>query len=208
MGIFSKPCLVDIDTQIDFVRPEGALYVHGAQRLVPLWRELTAFGETNSLPMIASVVAHGEQDPESRPLPPHCVVGTPGQLKIPETLAMKYQFVPNERRDTTIDFETQVILEKQNLDVFTNVHAAEVFGMVQCSTFVLYGVTTEYSVRAAAFGLMAANHRVHVLSDAIKAIDDAAGERVLAELANAGAAFIQSAVFFDKVRQHLANRAL
>jgi len=207
MAVFDRPCLVDIDTQVDFVLPSGALYVPGAEELIPIWRQLTEFGEVNRLPMIASVDCHGSNDPEFEEYPPHCVVGTPGQAKIAETLAAKYQSIPNDERETTVDFDVQVILEKQAIDVFTNVRAEEILGSVPCTTFAVYGVTTEHCVRAAVLGLRRCGHRVHVLSDAVKPLDPAAGERALAEMANAGASFIHSAAFLDKVRQHLANGA-
>ena len=206
MAVFERPCLVDIDTQVDFVLPSGALYVPGADELIPIWRQLTEFGEANHMPMIASVDSHRADDPEFAQYPPHCVEGTPGQSKIAETLAAHHQFVPNDKRETTVDFEAQVILEKQAFDVHTNVHAEEILGAVPCTTFVVYGVTTEICVHAAVLGLLGRGHRVHVLSDAIKPLDPAAGERALAEMANAGAGFIQSAAFFDKVRRHLDRR--
>jgi len=136
------------------------------------------------------------------------VRGTPGQAKIPETLAADHQYIPNNKRDATIDFEVQLILEKQNVDVFSNVMAAEVFTTIPCTTFAVYGVPTEYSVRVAVLGLLSRGHRVHLLSDAVLALHVAEGERALAEMANAGAAFIQSAALMGKVRQHLANLPL
>jgi len=208
MGTFSRPCLVDIDIQVDFVLPEGALYVPGAEQLIPLWRELTAFGASHGLPMIASVCRHTADDPEFQQFPPHCVEGTPGQQKIPETLMERHQFISNRGRDTTIDFESQLILEKSDLDCFSNVHAEDIFSLIRCTTFVVYGLTTEYCVRVAVLGLLARGHRVHVVQDAIKPLEETAGERALAEMANAGAAFIQSGTFFERVRQHMANRVV
>lgn len=207
MPAFERPCLVDVDTQVDFVQPSGALYVPGAERLIPIWRELTEFAESNHLPMIATVDAHAPDDPEFSQYPPHCVIGTTGQNKIAETLAMNHQFIANVERETTVDFDSQIIIEKQAIDVFTNVHAEQIFAAVPCSTFVVFGVTTEYCVRAAVLGLLSRGYRVHVVSDAVRALDQQAGERALAEMANAGAAFVQSASFLDRARQHLVNRA-
>lgn len=206
MALFKRPCLVDIDTQVDFVLPSGALYVPGAEELIPVWRQLTEFGVANRLSMLASVDCHRPDDPEFAQYPPHCVAGTPGQSKIAETIATNHQFIPNDEREITVNFEVQVILEKQAIDVLTNVRAEGIFGAVPCTTFVVYGVTTEHCVCAAVLGLRGRGHRVHVLSDAVKPLDLAEGERALAEMANAGAGFIQSTAFIDKVRQHLAHR--
>jgi nicotinamidase/pyrazinamidase len=196
---------VDIDTQADFALPTGALYAPGAEELIPIWKRLTDFGEANLLPMVATMDCHRTNDPEFGQYPPHCIAGTPGHCKIPETLAGNYQIISPNERDTTIDFRSQIILEKNTLDVFTNVQAEQVFAAVACSTFAVYGLITEYCVRIAVLGLLMRGYKVHVVSDAIRPFDPAAGERALAEMANAGAGFIHSAAFFDKVRQHTAN---
>lgn len=206
MGYFDKPCFVDIDTQVDFVHSSGALYVPGAEALIPVWRKLTEFGETNKLAMIASMDTHTENDPEFAEFPPHCVKGSEGQQKIAETLCRDHQIIENVEGETTIDFDNQLILEKPSLDVFDNVHTEEVLGAIPCTTFALYGVATDYCIRIAALGLLSRGYPVHVVSDAIAAIDEEAGERALAEMANAGAAFIQTETLMEKVSQHLTNR--
>ena len=205
MAIFERPCLVDIDTQADFALPTGTLCVPGAQDLIPLWKKLTEFGQANHLPMVASMDCHRTNDPEFAQFPPHCIVGTPGHCKLPETLASNYQIVsPGEHE--TLDFQAQLILEKNTLDIFSNPQAEQIFGAIPCSTFAVYGLTSEYCVRVAVLGLLQRGYRVHVLSDAIRPGEAAAGERALAEMANAGAGFIQSATFLEKVRQHRANQ--
>ena len=65
----------DIDTQIDFVYPAGALYVPGAEGILPIVRELNRRAPV----LISTMDAHTEDDPEFKIYPPHCVVGTSGQ---------------------------------------------------------------------------------------------------------------------------------
>ena len=206
MALFDKPCLVDIDTQDDFVRPGGALYFPGADEPIPIWKQLTDFGQSYRLPMIATMDCHTPEDPEFAQFPPHCVIGTGGQQKISETLAVQHQLIQADQVDATIDFESQVIVEKSTINIFEKSQAAVVFGAVQCSAFVVYGVATEYCVKTAVLGLRERGYRVYVVSDAIRAFDPAAGERALAEMANAGAGFIQSATFFDKAHQQITAR--
>lgn len=207
MGFFDRPCLVDIDTQVDFVQPSGALFVPGADELIPVWEKLTEFGESHNLPMLASSDSHREDDPEFSEFPPHCVKGTEGHRKIEETLCKDHQVIENVAGDATIDFDNQLVLEKPALNLFESVRADEILGAIPCSTFAVYGVTTEYCIRLAVLGLLDRGYSVHVIFDAIKAIDADAGERALAEMANAGAAFITAQTFMDRVTQALGNSA-
>ena len=77
-----KTVFFDIDTQIDFVYPAGALYVPGAERILPVIGELN-----RRAPLVISTMdAHSEDDPEFQIYPHHCVVGTTGQQKPAVTL--------------------------------------------------------------------------------------------------------------------------
>ncbi len=75
----------DVDTQIDFMLPHGNLYVPGAEKIIPNLVRLMAFAREHDIPVISSADAHTPDDPEFKIWPPHCVIGTPGQKRIPET---------------------------------------------------------------------------------------------------------------------------
>ena len=75
----------DIDTQVDFMLPHGKLYVPGAERIIPNLVRLISFARAQGIPVISSADAHAPDDPEFAIWPPHCVAGTPGQRRIPET---------------------------------------------------------------------------------------------------------------------------
>ena len=84
---------VDVDTQADFMLPGGRLYVPGAEGLLATLARLRDFAEQHDIPVLASTDAHPTDAREFEQWPPHCVHGTPGQLKIPETLLRKYTVV-------------------------------------------------------------------------------------------------------------------
>ena len=79
----------DIDTQIDFLLPAGALYVSGAEHLMPALDRLNHYAAANGFPVVSSMCAHVENDPEFHDWPAHCVTGTVGQLKPASTLLEK-----------------------------------------------------------------------------------------------------------------------
>src|ERR1700683_5504186 len=81
-----KTVFFDVDTQIDFMYPAGALYVPGAENVVGEIAALKRFADSQGIPLVSTMDAHSEDDPEFRVWPPHCVVGTAGQLKPEATL--------------------------------------------------------------------------------------------------------------------------
>src|SRR4051812_28361178 len=110
-----KRVYFDIDTQIDFMYPAGALYVPGAERIVPIVARLNHHAAANGIFLISDMCAHSENDPEFRDWPPHCIVGTTGQLKPHSTMLPKRAVVPNVKADIAIEGAEQIILEKQEL---------------------------------------------------------------------------------------------
>ena len=72
---------IDVDSQLDFLYPAGALYVPGAERIVPAIARLNRYAAANGIPVISTTDAHTENDPEFKTWPHHCVAGTTGQRK-------------------------------------------------------------------------------------------------------------------------------
>jgi nicotinamidase/pyrazinamidase len=187
---------VDVDTQADFMLPGGRLYVPGAEKLLPTLARLRDFAEQHNVPVLTSTDAHATDDPEFEQWPPHCVRGTPGQLKVPESLVRKYMVVPQERRTLLTDEELhryrQWILEKDDLDLFTNPQADDLVRRLDAEQYVVYGVATEYCVKRAVKGLLERKRPVTLLVDAIKEIKSEDGQAVLRELQAAGAKLAES----------------
>jgi nicotinamidase/pyrazinamidase len=165
-----KTVFLDVDTQIDFVFPAGALYVPGAERVLPPVAQLNHFAGEHGIPLISTADAHGENDPEFRDWPPHCIAGTHGQSKPRETLIGA----------------GQTIVEKQALDIFSNPQFAALLDRLQAEHYVVYGVATEYCVRCAVAGLLARRQPVTLVTDAIVAVNPEDGARALAEIAARG----------------------
>jgi len=149
-----KTVFFDIDTQLDFLYPAGALYAPGAEKIVPALGRLTRFAVENQIQVISTADAHSENDPEFKTWKPHCVVGTGGQQKA--ALASD---------------ASQIIIEKQNVDCFTNPNLRPLLERLGADRYVVYGVVSEVCVRYALFGLLDTGARVEVVTDAIQSID-------------------------------------
>ncbi|MBI3895345.1 MAG: cysteine hydrolase [Acidobacteria bacterium] len=187
---------VDVDTQADFMLPTGKLYVPGAEKIIPTIERLRDFAEEHGVPVITSTDAHATDDPEFRQWPAHCVRATPGQLKIPASLLSRYMVVPQERRYALIDAELsryqQWILEKDDLDMFTNPQADDLVGRFDVGQYVVYGVATEYCVRLAVLGLLERKRPVTLLLDAIREIEAEGGQKALLEMKAGGAKLLNT----------------
>jgi nicotinamidase/pyrazinamidase len=180
----------DVDTQMDFMLPGGKLYVPGAEQIIPNLKRLTEHARAHKILVLASTDAHQPDDPEFAQYPPHCVAGTAGQQKIPETqLAARY-VVPNARAELPPDFGPfeQIIVEKQKLDVFSNPNLEELLKRLRPREVVLYGVVTELCVQCAARGLLDRGHRIRLVTDAVRELDERKGRDLIKEIVQRGGA--------------------
>ena len=184
----------DVDTQVDFMAPKGKLYVRGARLLGPRIRRLVRLAAERGILLFSSVDAHAEDDPEFGAFPGHCVVGTPGQEKIRGTLLDGHIVVPSKPmlRKSKLGgllAHPQIILEKQSYDVFDNRNAERVLAASGATRFVVFGVATDYCVRAAVLGLRRCGYAVTVVEDAIAGVAPNTTEAALADMRAAGAKF-------------------
>lgn len=181
-----KTVFFDVDTQIDFLYPAGALYAPGAEAIVERVAALNRHAFAHGIPVISTMDAHSENDPEFERFPPHCVGGTAGQQKPASTLYEKPMVIPNSPCDPAVEGARQILLEKQTLDCFEQVNLAALLAKLDAERYIVYGVVTEICVKFAAFGLLKTGKRVELVTDAVRPLDKAAGARTLAEFSGQG----------------------
>ncbi len=204
-----KAVFFDVDTQMDFLDPAGALYVPGAETIVDRVAALNRWAAAHGICVISTMDAHAPDDAEFETWPPHCVVGTAGQQKPAATLLDGRVTVPNvgrtpwSARDALVPPEptgssaadqlvdqsvrpTQILLEKQALDCFTNVNLEALLERLGADRYVVYGVVTEICVKSAALGLLKTGRRVELVTDAIKELDPSQAAEFLAAFTAAG----------------------
>ena len=181
-----KTVFFDVDTQIDFMYPAGALYVPGAEKFVGQIASLNRFAGAHGIPLVSTMDAHAEDDPEFKTWPPHCVVATAGQQKPEATLLTKRAAVPNIKGMLDLDGAQQFLLEKQAFDCFTNMNLDALLERFAAGRYVVYGVVTEICVKLAAFGLLKTGQRVELVTDAVRSLNDAASAEMTAAFLAAG----------------------
>jgi nicotinamidase/pyrazinamidase len=187
---------IDIDTQRDFLEPDGSLYVPGSLAIHPNLARLTHHARTSRVPVIASACAHSLDEVDPEPFPPHCLIGSPGQERIDATRWEGSRVL--HLGETLPDDEptpAHLTLWKTRYDLFSRPDAARLFERYASAhatkpTFVVYGVATDYCVRCAVEGLRERGHNVAVVVDAIRPIDPDAEADLLTAWAKSGVLLI------------------
>ncbi|HTR47147.1 MAG TPA: isochorismatase family cysteine hydrolase [Verrucomicrobiae bacterium] len=206
-----KTVFWEVDAQADFMLPGGKLYVPGAEKIIPNIQRLVNAATDAGVFLVSSGDAHPEGDPEFQRFPPHCLRGTPGARIVPEGLAKDFVTVPNDasrKLPSDVLQHSQVVLEKQTLDVFDNPHTSELVERLAGDTdYVVFGVVTEYCVRCAAKGLLERGRRVAIVEDAIETLKPEDGRHALDELQSIGARMITTDEAVRQIRAQAARQS-
>jgi nicotinamidase/pyrazinamidase len=138
---------------------------------------------------VASADDHELTDPEisdapdfRNTYPPHCLRGTRGAEKIPETeqddpLPLSLTPYPPGLLPELIAGRREILLLKKNFDVFTNPNTAALVQALDPDEVIVFGVATDVCDDAAIRGLLQRGRRVRFVEDAARGLDD---ERVAA----------------------------
>ncbi|HWC96943.1 MAG TPA: isochorismatase family cysteine hydrolase [Candidatus Sulfopaludibacter sp.] len=187
-----KTIFLDIDSQLDFLYPSGALYVPGAERIAGNIARLNRYAAEHEIPVISTVDAHTEDDPEFRTWPHHCVAGATGQHKAEATLLSRRVVVPNRPCELKLEGAQQIIVEKQTVDVFQAENLSRIIEQLGGEKFVVYGVVTEICVLWAIRGLLKLNKRATIVSDAVASLTDQGSAAAIEEMLAGGVTVCQS----------------
>ena len=188
--------LWDVDTQVDFVRADGRLAVPGAEEALPAMARLVAAARRAGVPHVASADDHELTDAEisdtpdyATTYPPHCLRGTRGAEKVPETAqADPVPLALSEVPDRFIAGR-EFLLLKKSFDVFSNPHAERLLALLDPEEVVVFGVATDVCDDAAIRGLLARGRRVAFVEEASRGLDEARTAACLADWRAAGVRF-------------------
>lgn len=150
----------------------------------------------------------------------HCMAGTIGQKKIAQTRRSDYirgdevpaeEFIPHTLDDRVDDRKINEVkrkaenikevyssrwygtfFEKQSFDVFTNPNFEAFLKIADVKEAVVYGVATDYCVKAAVLGMQKRGIQCYVVEDAIAAVTPETGKSALEEMVKSGAKLIKT----------------
>jgi nicotinamidase/pyrazinamidase len=192
--------LWDVDTQVDFMLPHGKLYVGGAEETVAAMKQLVEGARAAGIPHIASADDHELTDDEiseepdfQATYPPHCLRGTPGAAKVPQTaqedpVPLGLTVVPEKWLRGR-----EFLLLKKSFDVFTNPNTEWLLERLDPDEVIVFGVATDVCDDAAIRGLLARGRTVSFVEDAARGLDEARTAAAQAAWREAGVRFATSA---------------
>ncbi len=186
----------DVDTQHDFIMPGGKLPIQGAEAILPNLQALTEFARDKGIPLLGSVDYHSIDDPEisdapdfRETYPPHCLVGTGGQEKVPATRPLDPLWIDSHPEDKValkqrvrehLERGGEVLFRKQRFDVFSNPNVDTVLDVVRPDRVLVYGVALDVCDRYAIEGLLERRRfRVALVEDAARPIRAEEGQRLV-----------------------------
>jgi nicotinamidase/pyrazinamidase len=197
----------DVDTQYDFMKADGKLYVPDAEQIIPNLKKLTDYAHGHGIRIVASADDHVAAHPEisetpdwKTTFPPHCLRGTAGQRKIPET-ALRDPLViepdpqdPKRLIDKVKGHGGDILFHKHRFDVFTNPNVLPALDAIDPHDVVLYGVALDVCDKYAIEGLLEhrPQARLFAVVDAMKPIDRDVAEHLLREWGDEGVRLVKT----------------
>ena len=196
--------LWDVDTQVDFVHAAGKLPVPDAEAAVPAMARLVRWADDRGVTHLATADDHELTDPElsdepdfETTFPPHCLRGTPGSAKIPETaqrdpLPLSLTPYPPGLVPELVRERRELLLLKKTYSAFSNPNLEPLLAALDPDEVLVFGVATDVCNHAAIMGLLARGRRVAFVEDASRGLDDARVAAALAQWRAGGVRFTTS----------------
>jgi nicotinamidase/pyrazinamidase len=177
--------LWDVDTQVDFMEPNGKLYVPNARDVAPAMELLVDAARAAGIVHVASADDHELTDPEisdapdfENTYPRHCLRGTRGAEKILETkqrdpLPLSLVPFPPGLIPGLVEGKREIVLLKKNFNVFTNPNTDPLLDVLDPEEIVVFGVATDVCDDAAIRGFLQRGRKVVFVEDAARGLDAA-----------------------------------
>jgi nicotinamidase/pyrazinamidase len=209
----------DVDTQYDFMRPEGRLYVPGAEGIIDTVSEVRHFALDNGFSMLADMDWHKDGNPEISDtpdfldtFPPHCMAGKPGSERVGYLGNLPIDIIPNQPvgetdlRKMTDKEQFHIVIRKETLDVFTNPNAASLISIMKPESIVVFGVALDLCVLQTVEGLLKiGNVKLYLVRDAVKSLGVKKDTEVLTGMKNNGVEIISATDLKKKFEPRISH---
>ncbi len=208
-----NPLFWDVDTQFDFMQPEGRLYVPGAETIIDTVSEVRRLALDNGSSILADVDWHTPDNPEisdhpdyKTTFPPHCMAGEPGSERVGYIGTRPIGFVPVEEMDAAnlrrlAEKEPfHIVIRKQSLSVFDNPNTDRLVDAIEPKQVVVFGVAFDFCVSYVVKGLAKRSGTgLTLLRDAVKGLQSRPDDEICDEFRRMGVAIVT----FDEFKRQL-----
>ena len=176
--------LWDVDTQVDFIEAGGKLYFAGAEEARPAMARLVEAARAADVVHVASCDQHELTDPEisqdpdyDETWPPHCLLGTRGAEKIPETkqldpFPLPLVPLPQAILRRLLEGRREILIPKKQYDPFANPNTETLLDVLDPAEILLFGVATDICDDAAVRALLRRGRRIAFVEDASRGVDE------------------------------------
>jgi nicotinamidase/pyrazinamidase len=174
--------LLIVDVQNDFC-PGGALAVPEGDAVIPVLNQWIDEANSRGVPVFASRDWHPRNHISFKerggPWPPHCVRGTSGAAFHPDLKLPPDVEIVSKAEDP----------DKDSYSAFGETDLADHLRKAEVKTLWIGGLAQDYCVRASALDAIRQGFKVHLITDATRAVNVHAGDgqRALDEIKEAGA---------------------
>lgn len=195
----------NVDTQYDFMKPQGKLSIPGATEIEGNLEYLTRIAVARGIKTVNTADYHTAESRElsdtpdyKNTFPPHCLMNTKGAEFIDATKPVNPYVI--DWKDPTFDpakvqKHRNIVLYKDEFDVFHPTgapHTEKVLNELNPQRAIVYGVATNVCVDFAVRGLLKRGVDVYVPTDAIKELPGLPLEAVLDSWKKEGAVLIKT----------------
>jgi nicotinamidase/pyrazinamidase len=204
----------DVDTQFDFMQPDGKLYIPGAEKIIDRISEVRKFALENGFSIVASTDWHSADNPEisdepdfETTFPPHCMAGEPGSERVGFLGELQIDYVGTEQMQTNalqrlIDRDQfHIVIRKETVDVFSNPNTRKLTELLRPQTIAVFGVSLDICVYHTVHMLAKSRRngmRMCLLKDAVKGLGVKSEAEILDEIQQMG---VEITEFGDFKRQ-------
>ena len=176
----------NVDTQEDFIDPDGKLYVQGAESIRAHLQKITELAKHKKIRVVNTCDYHqinaleiSDNPDYITKFPPHCMAGSAGADFISETepespliFDWDTELAVIAELDNPVRFRN-IVIRKNAFDVFEgNRYTDQILQILNPDKVFVYGVTTNICVDNAVVGLTERGIKVYVVKDAIKELPD------------------------------------
>jgi nicotinamidase/pyrazinamidase len=199
----------DVDTQYDFMLPDGKLYVPGAETIINKVSKVRKVALEKGFSIIADIDWHSSENEEisdtpdfKKTFPPHCMAGSKGGQRVGFLGYIPIEHVEINDMSTeellklTDTDQFHIVIKKQSIDVFDNPNTHKLVELIKPKVVAVFGVALDFCVCYVLKGLARhSNIKLYLLKDVTKGLGTKPENQIHDELTQMGVEITQFSNF-------------